>query len=213
MPLINCDFHLILTWFANCVIIYINVANQNPTFVITEKKPLLQQLKSGFKTAINCNKYLSKPELLAQNPNLNHLVEPIFQGVNRLFVLAFADDAQRTNRKGYYLPNVEMKDYNFMIDGKSFFDQPVKNNKVTYENIIKIATDKGDDYTTGFLLDYTYFKNYYKMIAIDLSKQQSLDANPRAIQQINFNADLNRARNTRIFFILEEAKETILVVS
>ena len=106
-----------------------------------------------------------------------------------------------------------MKDYNFMIDGKNFFDQPVKNNKVTYENIIKIATDKGDDYTTGFLLDYTYFKNYYKMIAIDLSKQQSLDANPRAIQQINFTADLNRARNTRIFFILEEAKETILVVS
>ena len=106
-----------------------------------------------------------------------------------------------------------MKDYNFMVDGKNFFDQPVKNNKVTYENIIKIATDKGDDYTTGFLLDYTYFKNYYKMIAIDLSKQQSLDANPRAIQQINFNADLNRARNTRIFFILEEAKETILVVS
>ena len=106
-----------------------------------------------------------------------------------------------------------MKDYNFMIDGKNFFDQPVKNNKVTYENIIKTATDKGDDYTTGFLLDYTYFKNYYKMIAIDLSKQQSLDANPRAIQQINFTADLNRARNTRIFFILEEAKETILVVS
>ena len=106
-----------------------------------------------------------------------------------------------------------MKDYNFMVDGKNFFDQPVKNNKVTYENIIKIATDKGDDYTTGFLLDYTYFKNYYKMIAIDLSKQQSLDANPRAIQQINFTADLNRARNTRIFFILEEAKETILVVS
>ena len=106
-----------------------------------------------------------------------------------------------------------MKDYNFMVDGKNFFDQPVKNNKVTYENIIKIATDKGDDYATGFLLDYTYFKNYYKMIAIDLSKQQSLDANPRAIQQINFTADLNRARNTRIFFILEEAKETILVVS
>ena len=95
-----------------------------------------------------------------------------------------------------------------MIDGKNFFDQPVKNNKVTNENIRKIATGRGDDYTTGCLLDYTYFRNYYKMIAIVLSKQQALDADPRAIQQINFTANLNRAGNTTIYFILEEAKET-----
>ena len=97
-----------------------------------------------------------------------------------------------------------------MIDGKNFFDQPVKNNKVTYGNIRKIATGQGDDYTTGCLLDYTYFKKYYKMIAIDLSKQQGLDADPKAIQQINFTANLHRAGNTRICFILEEAKETVL---
>ena len=71
-----------------------------------------------------------------------------------------------------------------MMDGKIFFDQPVKNIKVTYENIRKIATGQGDDYTTGCLLDYIYFKNYYKMIAVDLSKQQVLDADPKAIQQI-----------------------------
>ena len=76
------------------------------------------------------------------------------------------------------------KDYNVMMDGKIFFDQPVKNIKVTYENIRKIATGQGDDYTTGCLLDYIYFKNYYKMIAVDLSKQQVLDADPKAIQQI-----------------------------
>ena len=64
--------------------------------------------------------------MLAQNPNLNHLVEPNFQGVSRLFVLAFEDDGQRTSRKRYYLPNVEIKDYNVMIDGKNFFDQPIK---------------------------------------------------------------------------------------
>ena len=64
--------------------------------------------------------------------------------------------------------------------------------------------------TTGFLLDYTYFKKYYKMIAIDLSKQQALDADPRAIQQINFTANLDRAGNTTMFFIIEEAKETVL---
>ena len=96
-----------------------------------------------------------------------------------------------------------------MIDGKNFFDQPVKDDKVTYENIRKIAIGQGDDYTTGSLLNYTYFKKYYKMIAIDLSKQQALDADPRAIQQINFTENLDRADNTRIYFIFEEAKETI----
>ena len=100
-----------------------------------------------------------------------------------------------------------------MIDGKNLFDHPVKNNKVTYENIRKIAIGGGDNYTTGCLLDYTYFKKYYKMIAIDLSKQQALDADPRAIQQINFTANLDRAGNTRIYFILEEAKETIFEFS
>ena len=82
----------------------------------------------------------------------------------------FEDDAQRTSNKRYYIPNVEIKDYNVMTDGKNFFDQPIKNNKLTYENIRKIATGHGDNYTTGCLLDYTYFKKYYKMIAIDLNK-------------------------------------------
>ena len=96
-----------------------------------------------------------------------------------------------------------------MINGENFFDKPIKNDKVTYENIRKIATDQGDDYITGCLLDYPYFKDTYKMMAVDLSKQQELDADPRAIQQINFTANLDRAGNTRIYFILEEAKETI----
>ena len=100
-----------------------------------------------------------------------------------------------------------------MIDGKNFFDQPVKNDKVTYDNNIKIATGQGDDYTTGCLSHYTYFKKCYKMIAIDLSKQQALDADPKAIQQINFTANLNRAGNTRFYFILEKAKETVLEFS
>ena len=97
-----------------------------------------------------------------------------------------------------------------MINRENFFDQPIKNNKVTYENIRKIATGQSNDYTTGCLLDYPYFKDSYKMTAMDLSKQQALDADPRAIQQINFAASLDRAGNTRIYFILEEAKETIL---
>ena len=133
MPLIKCKVNLILLWPTDCVIICTNVANQIPTFAITEAKlyapvvtlstqdngTFLTQLKSGLKRAISWYKYLSKPELLAQNPNLNHLVEPSFQGVNRHFILAFENDAQRTSNKRYYLPNVEIKDYNIMIDGKT----------------------------------------------------------------------------------------------
>ena len=107
---------------------------------------------------------------MARNTTLNHLVEPSFQGVNRLFVLVYENDTQRTSAKGYYLPNVGIKDYNIMINGENFFDQPMKDNKVTYENIRKIAPAQGDDYTTGCLFDYPYFKDSYKMIAVDLSK-------------------------------------------
>ena len=93
-----------------------------------------------------------------------------------------------------------------MIDGKNFFDQPIKDNKVTYENIRKITTGKRDDYATG--LNFIYFKKYYKMIAIDLSKHQVLDEDANAIQQINFTANLDRVGNTKFYFILEEVKET-----
>ena len=93
------------------------------------------------------------------------------------------------------------------------FDQPINSVNKTYENIRKIAIGKGDDYTTGCLLDYPYFKENYKMIATDLSRQYELDADPRAIQQINFTANLDRAGNTTIFFITEEAKETIFEFS
>ena len=97
-----------------------------------------------------------------------------------------------------------------MIDDKNFFDQPIHRELKTNEIIRKIATGKGDDYKTGFSLDYSYFKENYKMIAIDLSKQQTLDADPRAIQQINFTANLDRAGNTKIFFIIGKEKETVL---
>ena len=164
MSLINCEVNFISTWSGNCVIVSTDVANQNATFTITETKfyvpavtlstqdnaKLLTQLKSGFKRTINWKK------LLAQNPNLSYLVEPSFQGINRLFVLAFENDTQRTSSKRYHLPNAEIKDYNIMIDGKNFFDQPIKNDKIAYENIRKIAAGQGDDYTTGCLLDYVY---------------------------------------------------------
>ena len=156
MPLINCEVNLILTWSSRCVLIATAVQNQAATFKITDTKlyvpvvtlstqentKFLQQLKSGFKRVINWNKYLSKPELLAQNPNLNHLVEPSFQGINRLFVLAFENNDDRRSDDEYYLPTVEIKDYNIVINGENFFDQPIKNNRITYDNIRKIATGR-----------------------------------------------------------------------
>ena len=220
MPLINCEVSLILTWPSTCVIT--NYTGQGKfeitdtnlyvpavTLSTQDNAELLEQRKSGFKRVVNWNNHLSRPELLVKNPNLNHLVVPSFQGVNRLFVLAFENDADRASHNTYYLPNIEIKDYNIMINGKNVFDQSIKDNKVTYENIRKIAVGRGDDYTTGCLLDYPYFRDNYKMIAVDLSKQQALDADPRAIQQINLTANLEED-NTRIFFVLEEEKETIL---
>ena len=220
MPLINCEVNLILTWSKDCVI---SSATGETKFKITETKlyvpvvtlstqdnaKLLQQLKSGFKRTINWNKYESSPKTYAQNRYLNHLINPSFQGVNRLFVLSFENEDERTSHSTYYLPKVEIKDYNVMIDGRNFFDQPINSMTKTYENIRKIATGQGDDYTTGCLLDYPYFKDHYKMIAIDLSKQQALDADPRAIQQINFTANLDRSGNITMLFIIEEAKENI----
>ena len=100
-----------------------------------------------------------------------------------------------------------------MVDGRNTFDQPINSMNKAQENIRKIVTGKGDDYTTGCLLEYPYFKENYKMIAIDLSKQNELDADPRAIQQISFTANLDRAGNTTIFFIIEEAKETVFEFS
>ena len=91
-----------------------------------------------------------------------------------------------------------------MINGENFFDEPIKDNTVTYENIRKVATGKGDNYTTGCLLDYTYFRDNYKMIAVDLRRQQALGPDPRKFQQINFTANLDRAGDTRVYFILEE---------
>ena len=182
-----------LTWSSTCVITNSTGARR---FKITDTKlyvlvvtlstqdnaKLLQQLKSSFKRTIKWNKYQSDPKTYVQSRYLNHLVYPSFQGVNRLFVLSFENEDDRTSHPTYYLPKVEKNDYNFMIDGKNFFDPLINSNLKTYENIRKIATGKGDDCTTGCLLDYAYFKDYYKMIAIDLSKQQVLDADPIAIQ-------------------------------
>ena len=156
MPLIYCEVNLILTWSKDCVITNSTGAGK---FAITDTKlyvpvvtlstqdnaKLLQQLKSGFKRTINWNKYESNIKTFAQNRYLNHLINPSFQGVNRLFVLSFENENDRTSHSTYYLLREEIKDYNVMIDGKNLFDQPVNSDLKTNENIRKIATSQGDD--------------------------------------------------------------------
>ena len=170
MPLINCEVNLILTWSKDCVI---SSATGETKFAITETKlyvpvvtlstqdnaKLLQQLKSGFKRTINWNKYESSVKTFAQNRYLNYLINVSFQGVNRLFVLSFENENDRTSHSTHCLPNVEIKDV--MIDGKNFFDQLINSMTKTYENIRKIAIGQGDDYTTGCVLDFPYFKENY----------------------------------------------------
>ena len=136
-------------------------------------KTLLEQLKTGFKRTIQWNKYRSEMTNQTKNNNLNYLIDPTFTKVNRLFVLSSENENDRTSFSKYYVPNVQMKDFNVLIDGKLFFDIPIKNK------------------TAGNLLDYEYFSKYYRLIKIDLSKQIELE-NPDLKQHINFIGRLER---------------------
>ena len=140
-----------------------------------------------------------------QNNNLNYLIDPTFTNVIRLLVLSFSRNNNTNNRvsfSDYYVPNVEIKDFNVLINGKSFFDLPVKNEEETYEKIIEMSNN--NDYTTGNLLDFAYFKENNKLIANDLSKQTKLKDH----QQINFIGKLDKDNGATMFFIIEKSKET-----
>ena len=127
----------------------------------------------------------------AINHNLNILIDPTFTNVNRLFVLAYQNADDRQSFSQFYLPRVMVKDFNVIIDKLAFFDLPIKTEEEAYEKIID--SSRNNEYTTGNLLDYDYFKKYYKLIAIDLSKQQVLQENEDLIQQINFIGRLEQA--------------------
>ena len=149
MPLINCEINLILTWSNRCLIIDNPITDQEPTFTIIDTKlyvhvvtlstqdnaKLLDQLKSGFKRTINWNNYEPKVTVEQRNQYFDLLINPNFLGVNRLFVLSFENSDGRTSYTRYYLPLVEIKNYNVVIDGRNFFNHPVKNNLIKYDNI------------------------------------------------------------------------------
>ena len=145
-----------------------------------------------------------KPE----NNNLNYLIDRTFTNVNRLFFLFFTRNNAGNNRdyfSHYYVPNVKIKDFNVLIDGKSFFDLPVKSEEEAYEKIIDMSNN--NDYTTGNLLDFAYFKENYKLIATDLSKQTKL----KDPQQINFIRKLFKDTGATMFFLLKNQKKQLLI--
>ena len=157
-----------------------NVNDRETTFQITSTKlyvpivnlstkdnvNLTKQLNEGFKRSVYWNKYKSKIETkhLDANNVTRFPLDASFQGVNRLFVLAFNNGAnivQRDSHKNYFLPRVSITNYNVLIDGRDFYDQPINDQIKKYDEIRKIATETGDDYTTGCLLDFQYFKDHY----------------------------------------------------
>ena len=233
IPLISCEVSLELKWDKNCVITSLEQrdigggnrdnAPTGATLAINDCElyvpavtlskddeiKLLTNLKSGFKREIIWNKYRSQMKTKAVNNNLNILIDPTFTNVHRLFVLACQNADDRQSFSQFYLPNVMVKDYNVIIDKLAFFDLPITTEEEAYEKIIDISSN--NEYTTGNLLDYDYFKKHYKLIAKDLSKQQVLQENEDLIQQINFIGKLEEATN--VFIIIEKEENTILEFS
>ena len=217
--------NLSLTWKKECVL---STAADDAVFIINDtklyvpvvtlseedNKDFVEQQNKGFQRSISWNKHKTKEQ--TENADANAVkyinLDPSFQGVNRLFLIAYSradnNQATRNGQQKYYLPRIDLKKYNVLIDGRNFYDNPIESDIEKYTELKKVMIGKGEDYTAGSLLDYDYFKKNYKLVAIDLSKQKELDAHPRAIQQIEFKYTLET--NSTIYWVLEKSKETIL---
>ena len=176
-------------------------------------------LRGGFNRHVYWYEYQTKKETRnLDNSNLRRFpLDASFQGVRTLFVLVFdntgsgAKKVERNSHTKYFLPRVNITNYNVLIDGRNFYDQPINDRIKQYDKIRKIATGQGDDYATGCLLDFQYFKDHSNLVAIDLSKQKELDADSRAIQQIEFYGMLKT--KSQVCTVLEKSKETTLQFS
>ena len=223
MPLINCKIKLNLTWKKECVL---STDAGNAVFIINDTKmyvpvvtlskednnDFIEQQNKGFQRSIYWNEYKTKE--INENADANvfkyNNLDPSFQSVNILFVMAYTRANGQPTRNGqqkYYLPRIDLEKYNVIIDGRNFYDNPIESDIEKYRELKKVMIGKGEDYTTGFLLDFNYFDKH-KLVAVDLSKQKELDADPRVIQQIEFKYMLET--NSTIYWVLEKSKETIL---
>ena len=224
MPLINCKSELSLRWYENCILSSVGTA---ATFAKTDTKlyvpvitlktednvKLSKLLNEGFKRLVYWNKYKIILKYY-DNEYIRERLDPSFRRFSKLFVLAYARGDNVTNENSYrkyFLPRLKIKNYNIEIDGRNFYDQPINDSIKQYDEIRKISTGQGDDYTTGCLLDFVHFEKNYRLTPVYLSKKKALDADPKAIQQTNFTG---KADNTiRVYYVLEQSKETILEFS
>ena len=224
MPLINCKIKLNLTRKKECVlstdagdaVFIINDTKMYAPVVTLSKednKDFIEQQNKGFQRSIYWNEYKTKDINEDADANVFKYInlDPSFQVVNRLFVMAYNRVDGQPNRNGqrkYYLPRISLNNYNVIIDRRNFYYNLIESNIEKYRGLKKVMIGKGEDYTTGSLFDYNYFDKHYKLVAIDLSKHKELDADPRAIQQIQFKYMLGT--NSTIYWVLEKPKETIL---
>ena len=222
MPLINCKVYLELNWIEDCIL---SSAGDSAKFAITDAKlhvpivtlstkdsaNLRKQLNKGFKRSVYWNSYETKPaKVIEKGKNIHELLNASCQGVKRLFVLAYVfaappaaggnsdDTAGIKKNKKYFLLRGEIKNYNVLIDGINFYDQPINEKIKQYDEVRKVSPGHDENYTTGCLLDYAYFKDNNRLIAVDLSKQKDLDVHPRATQQIVFQGVVGGDHNTKI---------------
>ena len=231
MPLINCKVHLELNWIEDCIL---SSAGDSAKFKIKNAKlhvpivtlstkdnvNLTKQLSEGCKRSVYWNSYLTKPaKVIEKGKNLYELLNPSFLGVIRLFVLAYFvaagaanDEADIKGNKKFFLPRGKIKNNNVLIDARNFYDQPINDLTKQYDEVRKVSTGQGDDYTTGCLLHYAYFEDNYRLTAVDLSKLKALAADPRTIQQILFQGVVGGDHGTkiRLYTILEQSKEIVL---
>ena len=225
IQLINCEISLDLKWSKTCVLTSKAYTEADPAginnttnvvFYVADSKlyvpvgtlsaenenELFEQLKEGFKITVTWNKYRSQISNQTANNNLNYLIDPTFNKFNRLFVLTFRNEEDKSSFSKYYTTTVEIEDFNVMIDQKPFFEIPIKNKEETYEPIIEMC--RNNDYITSNLLDYEYFSTHCKLIAKDLSKQFELE-NKDLKQQLKFIGRLEQ--NATLFFIIEKEEE------
>ena len=224
MPLINCKIKLNLTWKKECVL---STGDGEAVFIINDtklyvpvvtlskedNKDFIEQQNKRFQRSIYWNEYKTKEINEDADANVFKYInlDPSFQGVNRLFVMAYnRANGQRTRngRRKYYLPRTDLEKYNVIIDGRNFYDNPIESDIEKYRELKKVMIGKGEDYTTGSLLNFNYFDKHYKLVAVDLSKQKELDVDPRTIQQTEFKYTLGT--NSTIYWVLEKSKEPII---
>ena len=192
--------------------LYVPIVTLSRTDKTGKTVKLVKLLEDGFNRPVYWNEYQTKMETKnLDNDNLTRFtLYAAFQGVRRLFVLAFnntdgnANKVERNSHKKYFLSRVNITNSNVLIDRRNFYDQPINDLVKQYDEIKKTATGQGDDYTTGCLLDYQFFKDHYNLIAVDFSIQKELGADSRAIQQIEFYGMLKT--NSQVCTVLEKSK-------